>query len=52
MHFSNVVFLVFDKVVAPWLSDDYGIRTGGSLPCTTDTPNHNDVPFVHGEVNP
>jgi len=26
MHLSNVVFLDFNKVVALWLSNDYGIR--------------------------
>ena len=32
MHLSNVVFLDFNKVIAPWLSNDYGIKSSGSLP--------------------
>jgi len=32
MHLSNVVFLMFNKVVASRLSNDFGIRSSGSLP--------------------
>ena len=32
MHLSNVVFLMFNEVIAFLLSNDYGIRLSGAYP--------------------
>jgi hypothetical protein len=52
MHLSNVVFLVFNKVVVSWWSYDRSVGVGSSLPCTTDTPQHNYVAFIDREGYP
>lgn len=52
MHLSNVVFLVFSKVVVSCSSYDFGIRASGDLPRTADAPEYNDVAFVDRKANP
>ena len=52
MHLSNVVFLVFNKVVVSWWSYDRSVGVGSSLPCTTDTPQHNHIAFIDREGYP
>ena len=47
MHFSNVVFLLSNKVIAPCR-----IRVVACLPGTADTPKHNDVTFIDRESDP